>query len=421
MARFALSRGALLSMVLLAACQGAESTAPAVPGATPSHLVLVEGGAQQALAGVEIPLPVRVRVTDQHGTPMPGQSVTFGVNAGGGLLAASGTNASSVSTGPDGVAAAPLWTLGLWNTPQVLTATLGALSLDITATIATQTVIDVRYVGLTDPAVQTAMSVAVARVTAMLTEGLPPIAVTNFDVAAGCGLSGAAALTETIRGVVVYVNTRPMDGPYYVVGQTTQCLTRPGGMLPAVAMIEIDVADVTYMNTSGFLQDFILHELLHAMGFGGLWWVPQRSVPLTGLNSVWFSVFTGTRAHQACTQIPGVAPWACDGGVLLATAAGATAASAGTHWNEDAFQNELMTPSFKGRGNPLSAMTIASMGDLGYTVNLRIADAFQLPSAALAGLRASQEPASQTPLLTETVHRPRFTLTSTGTIVPVPQ
>ncbi len=54
-----------------------------------------------------------------------------------------------------------------------------------------------------------------------------------------------------------------------------------------------------------------------------------------------------------------------------------------SHWSESVFQNELMTGYASG-DLALSRMTIASMADLGYRVNLNAADAYTLPPQANA-------------------------------------
>jgi hypothetical protein len=49
------------------------------------------------------------------------------------------------------------------------------------------------------------------------------------------------------------------------------------------------------------------------------------------------------------------------------------------HWDEAVFDNELMTPIIELGPNLLSRMTIASLKDMGYGVNLLAADAYLLP------------------------------------------
>ena len=50
------------------------------------------------------------------------------------------------------------------------------------------------------------------------------------------------------------------------------------------------------------------------------------------------------------------------------------------HWREATFGNELMTGLLNTGNNPLSRLSIASVQDLGYEVNLDAADVFSLPS-----------------------------------------
>jgi hypothetical protein len=55
----------------------------------------------------------------------------------------------------------------------------------------------------------------------------------------------------------------------------------------------------------------------------------------------------------------------------------ATEGSSDSHWRESVLGTELMTPYFNaGVTNPLSAITVASMEDLGYQVDMTRADPF---------------------------------------------
>ena len=63
----------------------------------------------------------------------------------------------------------------------------------------------------------------------------------------------------------------------------------------------------------------------------------------------------------------------------------ASQGSADSHWRESVLGAELMTPSLNsGRLNPLSAITIESLADLGYKVDITQAEpyseAFQAPA-----------------------------------------
>jgi hypothetical protein len=53
-----------------------------------------------------------------------------------------------------------------------------------------------------------------------------------------------------------------------------------------------------------------------------------------------------------------------------------------SHWREIIFRNELMSGFIARAGNPLSRVTTASLGDLGYQVDLDAAEPYQLPDLA---------------------------------------
>jgi hypothetical protein len=56
-----------------------------------------------------------------------------------------------------------------------------------------------------------------------------------------------------------------------------------------------------------------------------------------------------------------------------------------THWRESVLVNELMTGSLNPGVNPLSQLSVRSLGDMGYTVNASGADSFFLTLSLRAG------------------------------------
>ena len=75
--------------------------------------------------------------------------------------------------------------------------------------------------------------------------------------------------------------------------------------------------------------------------------------------------------------------------------------TAGAHWSEAAFGNELMTGFISGIPDPLSSVTIGSLQDMGYTVNYSAADPYALPGSHVAagpdGASAYADPAQAAP------------------------
>lgn len=79
------------------------------------------GNGQLGTVGLALGSPLGVRVVDRLGAGVPGQTVTFVVEAGGGTLAS-----PTAVTGADGIAT-NVWTMGTGaGTPQTVTATVGA-------------------------------------------------------------------------------------------------------------------------------------------------------------------------------------------------------------------------------------------------------------------------------------------------------
>lgn len=85
---------------------------------SPATIALAAGDAQTGQIGDALPLPVVVKVTDQHGNAVPGATVTFGAAVGNGSA-----TPPSPSTDASGVASST-WTLG---------STIGAQRLQATA------------------------------------------------------------------------------------------------------------------------------------------------------------------------------------------------------------------------------------------------------------------------------------------------
>ena len=98
--------GALLP---LTSCGGDDSGGPTEPD-SPAAVEILSGNGQAATTGTAVADPLRVRVTGRTGAPLAGVSVDFVVTVGGGSV--QGSNATTVTTGADGIASPGPWTLG---------------------------------------------------------------------------------------------------------------------------------------------------------------------------------------------------------------------------------------------------------------------------------------------------------------------
>ena len=104
----------LSGLVLALACKGDLKTGP-TPG--PAVMALLQGNLQTAEVGTALPLAPAVLITKDDGLPAEGVVVVFAVAEGGGTA-----GVTSVVTGPDGIASAGSWTLGVTSGTNRLTA-----------------------------------------------------------------------------------------------------------------------------------------------------------------------------------------------------------------------------------------------------------------------------------------------------------
>ena len=161
-----------------------------------------------------------------------------------------------------------------------------------------------------------------------------------------------------------------IDGAGGILGQAGPDKLRLGSFLPFSGMMEFDTADLAALEASGLLQDTILHEMCHVLGFGTIWSrlnLLQNPAQAGGSDPR----FTGARATQEFN-----ARFGTTGSSVPVEAIGGLG-TADSHWRESIFGNELMTGSIDFPGpNPLSRVTIAQFADLGYQVNLSPADSY---------------------------------------------
>jgi hypothetical protein len=131
--------------------------------------------------------------------------------------------------------------------------------------------------------------------------------------------------------------------------------------------------------------------MLHVVGFGTIW--TDKNVLAGGLPDPLAAhvpypahnpTFTGTTAIAEYHDVGGPAstPVPVEGCSTVGTPTGCGDGTGDSHWTETVFQTELMTGWIDAGTNPLSRVTIGSLEDLGYQVNMSAADAYTLPVAA---------------------------------------
>jgi hypothetical protein len=134
-----------------------------------------------------------------------------------------------------------------------------------------------------------------------------------------------------------------------------------------IAVNRFDSADLEQMVQDGTLEGVILHEMGHVIGVGTLW--GRNGTGFNNLLDEEINYRENTRASEVWKN-----DWGCVGTPPIEKDGGNGTALG--HWDETCLDTELMTGQTKGRIMPFSRLTVASVADLGYTVNFTAADDF---------------------------------------------
>lgn len=174
----------------------------------------------------------------------------------------------------------------------------------------------------------------------------------------------------TVDDILIEASGAAIDGTGGILGQAGPDRLRSGSSLPYHGVMEFDSADLASMQSGGSLFSVIFHEMGHVLGVGTIW---GNKGLLTGAGTS-NPRFTGAQATAAYNQIFG----RNESGVPVENTGGGGTRDA--HWRESVFNNEIMTGWINSGSNPISRVTVASMADLGYTVNMSAADLYTPPS-----------------------------------------
>ena len=204
--------------------------------------------------------------------------------------------------------------------------------------------------------------------------------------------SGTTA-PATVDDLLIYVESGSIDGSGGIVAISTELLPRRLSALPVVSQVTID-GDELGSSISAQLQAIILHEVGHALGFGVSSWRshnllqnPSLDLYRNLIDPVPDTHFNGPLAIAAFNSAGGSSfsgakvPVENSGGVGVQD----------VHWRSSVFGNELMTFGVSSSYS-LSAITIQSLADMGYTVDVTQADAYTVSSSSFTrDVRASKD------------------------------
>lgn len=201
-------------------------------------------------------------------------------------------------------------------------------------------------------------------------------------------LPNASYNGQAIDDVLINISSEAIDGAGNVLGYGGPEALRSGSYLPYVGIIVLDTADLNLLEAEGDLLDVFTHEIAHALGFGTIW-DHRRLLAGVGTSE---PVFTGPQARAEYNALFGT------NATGVPVEAGGGQGTAYAHWRDTVFQTELLTGWSKPGASPISRITVASMADLGYQVNMAAAEAYARPGGlhGAASLAASSSALAST-------------------------
>lgn len=370
-----------------------------VPATVTAGTTALDGLAGDFLGG-----QFTLRVLDRFGNPVSGIGIELSVGKGGGEV-----SPASLVTDANGIASGIAWRLGRLGGSQQLVAIAGNVRAEIAASIRSQFNPSIRFIGSAVPEdVQSAFTAAIDRLQASIVGDLGDVPILNFDMSR-CGVQGGASVTETVDDLVIFAMVTPIDGVGRVLASAGPCVLRTQSGFPLIGIMRFDSDDIVNLSSNGRLPAVVLHELLHVIGIGTLWRSQDR---LFG-GGTSDPRFTGMLASAQCVAAGGLTGCS-DGRVPVENVGGSGTME--VHWREATFDREVMTGFVESSGDmPFSTISIGSLGDLGYVVNLLAADPYQVPPPPTVAPRLSPQ------LLApwESLDIPRFEVTPAGWLRPI--
>ena len=340
-----------------------------------SQFVVIDGNAQTGQANKRLCTSPVIAVRDQFGNGIAQIPIVFTPGAGSGTV----TDGSVVSSPGTGYATVGAWILSgsATQTLVVTSPSVPGVSATLTATVAPAAAYSVcaRYLGDGGtPRQRQAVATAVQRWQRVI---VGHVQTTPLVESANRCFAGAPAVNESVEDLLVFVQITSIDGPGNVVARAGPCTVHQPSGLTQMGLLQLDSTDMELLLGQGTLDNMVTHEFGHVLGFATLWNSSGRGL-LNGSGTD-DPFFSGASARAQFAQlfpsyVGNVVPVENTGNV----------GTRDTHWRRSVFNNELMQ-GFSQAIMPMSRVTVGSLGDLGYVVDLSKADPFT-PGAAVQAL-----------------------------------
>jgi Leishmanolysin len=247
--------------------------------------------------------------------------------------------------------------------------------------------IDLRFVVEVSPRVKAAFEAAQRLWQTAITGDIPDVTFRKDGSCAGNVVSGA------VDDLVIFVDVRDIDGKGKILGGARPCAVRTKSLLPVSGVMQFDVADLEDFAQMGRLEEVVIHEMAHVLGFGSLWQDLDLLANPTEGTSPEDTAFLGKHAIDALNAVGGTSYQGAK--VPVENTGGDGTVNA--HWRDAVLGNELMTSYLSDKPGVLSRISLGALEDVGYQVDYAQAEDYRwLPQKQ----RAFTEPLLN-PALTE--------------------
>jgi hypothetical protein len=229
---------------------------------------------------------------------------------------------------------------------------------------------------------------AIARWESIITGDLHVDTILNgfYRNPADCGGFGQATEGAFIDDFFLIVNIRTLPGT--VLGQAGTCGIRYDDATSVIGVLTLNASQLSSMDAKQ-AENVTFHEIGHTLGFGILWFeekfnwvVPETSCTVDANNNIVAGnpEFSGPLAVKAWQDAGRT------GNPTIENEGGPGTVC--SHWKKSVFKTEVMTGFIEPAGTTqqVSAITLGAMADIGFKVNMALADPY-VPSGAPASLQ----------------------------------
>ena len=220
----------------------------------------------------------------------------------------------------------------------------------------------------------------------VITRGLTSVDFSNDPANNPC--TNSLDFRGQVDDLRVYVYVKEIDGQGGTTASAGMCTLRTGSELPVISLITFDSADVSRLSSTT-LRGVAIHELAHTLGFGVLW-TDLRNPSLQSGQPVDPPPDTHWPGSKAVAAFNDAGGSNYQGGKVPVENEFGGGGSQDRHWRLSVMRGELMTYVFSGLA--LSAITIQSMSDLGYSVDVGAANSFDVSATPILRIVEDEQP-----------------------------